>query len=120
LGFTQTLDGINPRKNKLKAIKDAKPPKDIRLIRSFIGLCNFFRTHIKDFALIAVPLFRLTQKGSRYKSGPLPEAALHSLWALQKQLTSELVMALSKAVCIHSSQMQQLARQTLQAASEPS
>jgi hypothetical protein len=62
---------------------------------------QFLQEHIKDFALIAVPLFWLTQKGSRYKSGPLPEAALHSLWALQKQLTSEVVMALSKADCLY-------------------
>jgi hypothetical protein len=45
--------GIKPGKNKLKAIKDAKLPTDIKTIRSFVGLCNFFRMHIKDFALIA-------------------------------------------------------------------
>ena len=26
-----------------------------------VGLCNFFRTQIKDFAVIAAPLFRLTR-----------------------------------------------------------
>jgi hypothetical protein len=57
LGFTITPEGIKPGKNKLKAIKDAKPPTDIKTIRSFVGLCNFFRTHIKDFALIAALLF---------------------------------------------------------------
>jgi len=41
----------------LKAINDAKLPTDIKMIRSFVGLCNFFWTHIKDFALIAAPLF---------------------------------------------------------------
>jgi hypothetical protein len=58
LGFTLTPDRIKPCKNKLKAIKDAKPPTDIKTIRSFVGLCNFFRTHIKDFALIAAPYSR--------------------------------------------------------------
>jgi hypothetical protein len=37
-----------------------------------VGLCNFFRTQIKDFAVIAAPLFRLTRKDSGYKGGPLP------------------------------------------------
>jgi len=66
LGFTLTPEGIKPGKNKLKAIKDAKPPttisnqKPIKTIRSFMGLCNFFRTHIKDFDQIAAPLFKLT------------------------------------------------------------
>jgi len=80
--------GVNQaRKNKLKAIKDAKAPTDIKTIRSFVCLCNFFQTHIKDFALIAMPLFRLTLKDSGYKSRPLPDHALQAFYALQKQLT---------------------------------
>jgi Reverse transcriptase (RNA-dependent DNA polymerase) len=96
LGFTLTPEGIKPGKNKLKAIKDAKPPTDIKTIRSFVGQCNFFRTHIKDFALIAAPLFMLTCKDLGYKAGPLPEQALQALYALQKQLSSEPVMAFPK------------------------
>jgi RNase H-like domain found in reverse transcriptase/Integrase zinc binding domain len=88
-GFTLTPDGIKPGKKKLKAIKDAKQPTDIKTIRSFVGLCKFFRTHIKDFALIAAPLFKLTRKDSGYKSGLLPEKALKTFFILQKQLTSE-------------------------------
>jgi RNase H-like domain found in reverse transcriptase len=60
-------------------------------------LQNFFRTHIKDFALIATPLFKLTRKDSGYKSGPLPEKALKAFYILQKQLTSERVMAFTKS-----------------------
>ncbi len=48
LGFTLTPEGIKPGKNKLKAIKDAKPPTNIKTISSFMGLCNLFRTHIKN------------------------------------------------------------------------
>ncbi len=76
VGFTLTPEGIKPGKNKLKAIKDAKPPTDIKMIRSFVGLCNFFRTHIKNFAIIAAPFFHLTRKDSRYKGGPLPKEAM--------------------------------------------
>jgi hypothetical protein len=105
LGFTLTPDGIKLGKNKLKAIKDAisknklKAIKDadIKTIRSFVGLCNFFRTHIKDFALIAAPLIKLTRKDSGYKSGQLPEKALKAFYILQKQLTSEPVMAFPKS-----------------------
>jgi hypothetical protein len=80
-------EGIKPGKNKLKAIKDAKPPMDIKTIRSFVGLCNFFQTHIKDFALIAAPLFKLTRKDLGYKFEPLPEPALKAFYTLQRQLT---------------------------------
>jgi hypothetical protein len=93
LWFTLTPDGIKPGKNKLKVIKDAKPPTNIKTIRSFVGLCNFFRTHIKDFALIVAPLFRLTGKDLCYKSGPLTELALQAFYVLQKLLASEPVIA---------------------------
>jgi hypothetical protein len=76
LGFTLTLEGIKPGKNKLKVIQTAKPPNEIKTICSFVRLCNFFRTHIKDFAVITAPLFQLTRKDSRYKGGPLPEPAM--------------------------------------------
>jgi len=48
-------------KNKLKAIKEAQPPTDVKTIRSLVGLCNFFQYHIKDFATMAAPLFLLTR-----------------------------------------------------------
>jgi hypothetical protein len=59
LGFTLTPEGIKLGKNKLKAIQTAKAPADVKTIRSFAGLCNFFQTHIKDFVEIAALLFRL-------------------------------------------------------------
>jgi len=31
-----------PGQNKLQAIKDAQPPTNIKMVRSFVGLCNFF------------------------------------------------------------------------------
>jgi hypothetical protein len=81
LGFTLTPEGIKPCKNKLKAIQTAKAPADVKTIRSYIGLCNFFRTHIKDFAVIAAPLFRLTRIN------------------LRKQLISEPVIAFPRIDC---------------------
>jgi hypothetical protein len=97
LGFTLTPEGIEPGKNKLKAIKDAKLPTDVKTIRSFVGLCNFFRTHIKNFTIIAAPLFKLTRKDSGYKGCPLPKEATDTFCNLQNSLTSEPVMAFPRA-----------------------
>ncbi len=90
LSFTLTPAGIKPGKNKLKAIKNAKPPTHVKTIRSFVGLCNFFRTHIKNFAIIAAPLFKLTRKDSGYKGRPLPKSqwmlsAFYKIPSLLKQ-----------------------------------
>jgi Reverse transcriptase (RNA-dependent DNA polymerase) len=93
LGFTLTQEGIKPGKNKLKATKDAKPPTDVKTIRSFVGLCNFFQTHIKNFAIITALLFWLTRKDSGYKGGPLPKEAMDAFCILKNSLVSEPVMA---------------------------
>jgi hypothetical protein len=79
LGFTLTPDCIIPGEAKLKVIKNARPPRDIKEIRSFMGLCNFFWNHIQDFAITAAPLFKLTRQDSGCLSGPLPQAALQAL-----------------------------------------
>jgi hypothetical protein len=93
LGFTLILEGIKPGKNKLKAIQTAKAPNNVKTIWSFVVLCNFFRTHIKDFEVIAAPLFKLTRKDLGYKGGPLLKSAMEAFINLQKQLILELVMA---------------------------
>jgi hypothetical protein len=93
LGFTLTPEGIKPGKNKLKAIQHAKAPKDVKMIRSFMGLCNFFRHHIQDFAIIAAPLFKLTRQDSEYQSGPLTKAAFTAFQMLQNQLSKQPALA---------------------------
>jgi hypothetical protein len=93
LGFTLTPEGIKPGEAKLKAIKNAAPPNDIKGIRSFMGLCNFFRHHIQDFAIIAAPLFKLTRQDSGYQSGPLPDSALEAFKTLRTQLSKQPALA---------------------------
>jgi hypothetical protein len=67
LGFRLTKNGIFPGSDKLKAVKDAKPPENVKQIRQFLGLCNFFRGHIQNFAQITSPLTNLTKKDSGWK-----------------------------------------------------
>ena len=55
LGFRLTEEGIVPGKDKLKAVEKAQPPTSVHEIRQFLGLCNFFRTHVKNFAQVASP-----------------------------------------------------------------
>jgi hypothetical protein len=75
LGFTLTPQGIKPGETKLRAIKNSKAPNDVKSIRPFVGLCNFFQNHIQNFAITAAALFKLTRQNYRYTSGTLPKAA---------------------------------------------
>ncbi len=93
LGFTLTPEGIKPGEAKLKTIRQATPPDDVKGIRSFMGLCNFFWHHIQDFAIIAAPLFKLTRQDSDYQSGPLTEAALTAFQTLQDKLSKQPALA---------------------------
>jgi len=42
LGFMLTPEGIRLGINKLQAIWDAQPTTNIKMVRLFVGLCNFF------------------------------------------------------------------------------
>jgi hypothetical protein len=97
LGFRLTPDGILPGKDKLNAIKNQKPPTDTTAIRAFIGLCNFFRAHIKNFSRIVSPLNKLIRKDSGYKNGPLPDEAMSAFLHLQNALVSEPIVAYPRA-----------------------
>ena len=51
-----------PDPSKVEAIKNFPKPKTPRDIRSFLGLVNYYRRHIANFAQIAKPLTELTKK----------------------------------------------------------
>ena len=48
---------------KLKAVEQWELPKSVKVVRSFIGFCNFYRKFIPHFSTIARPLINLTKKG---------------------------------------------------------
>jgi hypothetical protein len=67
LGFRLTPNGILPGKDKLQAVAATPPPAYVHQVRQFLGLCNFFRTHICNFSILSGPLNKLTCKDCRGK-----------------------------------------------------
>ena len=92
LGFQLTEEGIKPGIDKLKAVRDAQPPASVQEVRQFLGLCNFFRTHVRNFAQVSSALTALTRKDCLWKGGPLPPEALKAFRELQSILVSEPVV----------------------------
>jgi hypothetical protein len=87
LGFHLMKIRIKSGVEKLKALKEAKPPAKVHEVRQFLGLCNFFRSHI------ASPLTKLTRKESLWrKGGELPRDAYLAFRELQAILVSEPVV----------------------------
>ena len=61
LGYTVTEDGVRPSSSKLDAIKDFPEPNDTRTLRSFLGLVNYYRHLVPDFADTVLPLTELAR-----------------------------------------------------------
>jgi hypothetical protein len=89
LGFCLTEEGIKPGTDKLKAVKNAPPPSNVQEVRQFLGLCNFFRGHVRNFAQLTLPLTNLTKKDCLWKGSQLPPDALKAFQELQTYLCSE-------------------------------
>ena len=53
--------------NKVSCVKEWKVPECVTEVHSFLGFASYYRQFIPEFAAIATPLTRLTQKHSRFK-----------------------------------------------------
>ena len=93
LGYTINKDGYRPNKNKLKSIQDCLPPKNSKQIRSWLGMTNFFRASIPNYAKLSRPLSKLICKDSKWTGGPLPPEALKAFNTLKQLLMEEPVLA---------------------------
>ena len=61
LGHTLTPVGVKPNNAKVKAIQEFPQPNSAQGIESFLGLVNFYRSHIQDLGMLARPLTELTR-----------------------------------------------------------
>jgi hypothetical protein len=93
LSFKLTLEGIKPGADKLKAVAATKPPNNITEVRAFLGLCNFFRGHVRNVAQLAAPLNLLTTNMCEWKRGPLPADAEKAFKELKSVLISSIILA---------------------------
>ena len=54
------------RAEKTKAVCEWPVPKNVKEVRSFLGLCSYYRKFIFHFANIARPLHKLTEKNQSF------------------------------------------------------
>ena len=54
-------------------------PRTAKEMSSFLGLASYFRKYIKNFADIAAPLFRLTNKDQQFEWTDITQIAFDSL-----------------------------------------
>ena len=55
---------INP--NKIEKILKLEPPKSVKEIRMFLGMCSYYRKYMKNFSKRMQPLINLTKKETEF------------------------------------------------------
>ena len=75
LGYWITRDGIQPLPKKVEAIQKIATPTTKRQLRSFIGLCNFYRDMWQHRADVLAPLTKLTSKTAKWEWGQAQQLA---------------------------------------------
>ena len=66
LGHVINEHGIHTNPQKIECVKTWPTPKNITELRSFLGLCSYYRRFIANYSHVAKPLTRLTEKDQRF------------------------------------------------------
>ncbi|UYV69971.1 K02A2.6-like, partial [Cordylochernes scorpioides] len=90
LGHIVSSEGIKPDNRKIEAVLNFPIPKNIEMLRSFLGTCGFLRKFIPNFSKLAEPLNNLTRKNVRWNWDLITNKAFQDL---KESLTKEPCLA---------------------------
>ena len=79
LGHIVTKKGITTHPNKIQCVQSWPRPQCLTELRSFLGLCSYYRKFIQGFAEISRPLTRLTEKNQPFVWGQDAERVFQKL-----------------------------------------
>ena len=90
LGHVVSPEGIAPDDDKIAAVRDFPCPHSVKTVRSFLGLANYYRRFIKDFAKIVSPLNQLLRNDHKFL---WTDACEQAFKALKEALISAPILA---------------------------
>lgn len=64
LGHIIGADGVKVHEVKIKAIRDWLVPRDVIVLKGFLGICTYYQKFVKGFSQMEAPLIDLTKKGA--------------------------------------------------------
>eukprot|EP00731_Ephydatia_muelleri_P022056 Em0014g647a len=83
----KATDGVEPDPAKIQAVIDYPVPTNVKELRQFWGLANYYRRFVQDYSRIASALFKLTQK-TVHQSFNWTEQCTLAFEELKKKLTT--------------------------------
>ncbi|GBM86428.1 Transposon Ty3-I Gag-Pol polyprotein [Araneus ventricosus] len=89
LGHVISAEGVKTDPEKIKAVVDWPRPETVHDLRSFLGLCTYYRRFVKNFSTIAKPLHKLTEAKSNFNWTEECEKSFNSL---KQALTSSPIL----------------------------
>ena len=69
LGHTVSASGVGTDPQKIESVKAWNRPHDLSELRSFLGLCSYYRRFVAGYAAIAQPLHKLTKHSEVFAWG---------------------------------------------------
>ena len=89
-GHIVSEEGVSTDPDKIMAVKEWSSPRSAKQVRSFLGLCSYYRRFVRDFAQIVRPLHKLCEKGSKFLWS---EDSENSFQSLKLTLTTAPILA---------------------------
>ena len=86
LGFHIAHNVKKPKDDKVQAIISFPTPHNAKKVAGFLGMVNYYRCFVKDFAKTALPLYQLTNKDTPFEWKDVHQTAFD---LLKEPLTKE-------------------------------
>jgi len=93
LGFVVSVAGIETQPEKVKCVIEWPTASNLHEVRSFLGLCNYYRRFVAGFASIAAQLHALTRKNAVFRWTEECDVAFRRL---KRSLTTAPILSLSR------------------------
>ena len=82
LGHVVNNHGVSTDPKKIEAVRTWPSPQTAKDVKSFLGLCSYYRRFVRDFSDIARPLYKLTEGQREFRWTSECEDAFRRLKAL--------------------------------------
>ncbi len=86
VGHVIGINGIRPDPRNIEKIKNAQVPSNTTQLRGFLGLAQYYRQYVKDYADVAGPMYDMLNNDAPEYWGPAQQTAFDNL---KEKLTSE-------------------------------